>query len=218
MDTDMQPTTGAAPPPAELSALLNRLLDEAEGTADAPPPADIPTASQPIPTPSAPAPAAPAPSASAPSASAPAVGASLAGGGGLGTLLANPALLSALPTLAENLSPLLGAMSRGTGGVPSAARPPSVDRPPSVRRPHTVDRHTALLCAVKPYLSPRRQEAAETVIRLCRIWDALERSGISLSGLLSGLDRFVPTGHTPAAESSPTAESSPLTGDSKEVT
>ena len=45
---------------------------------------------------------------------------------------------------------------------------------------------TALLCAVKPYLSPQRREAAETVIRICRIWDALERSGISLTGLLGG--------------------------------
>jgi hypothetical protein len=50
-----------------------------------------------------------------------------------------------------------------------------------------VDRHTALLCAIKPYLSPARRDAAETVIRLCRIWDALERSGISLTGLLGSL-------------------------------
>ena len=54
-------------------------------------------------------------------------------------------------------------------------------------RPHTIDRHTALLCAVKPYLSPERQSAADTVIRLCRVWDALERSGISLSGLLGSI-------------------------------
>jgi hypothetical protein len=47
---------------------------------------------------------------------------------------------------------------------------------------------------VKPYLSPGRQEAAETVIRLCRVWDALERSGISLSGILSGLGGSVQGG------------------------
>jgi hypothetical protein len=74
----------------------------------------------------------------------------------------------------ENLSPLLSGLGRGTGSSPNAARP------------HSVDRHTALLCAIKPYLSPERQDAAETVIRLCRVWDALERSGISLSGLLAG--------------------------------
>lgn len=167
MDTNMQSTTGTAPPSVELNALLNRLLDEAEGeTADASSPADTPTAASPTPS--------------------PAVATPLTGGGGLGSLLTSPAMLSVLPTLAENVAPLLGALSGGVGS--------------SATRPHTVDRHTALLCAVKPYLSPRRQEAAETVIRLCRIWDALERSGISLSGLLSGLDKAIPAGQNASAE------------------
>ena len=90
-------------------------------------------------------------------------------------LLANPALLSALPTLLENIGPLVGAFSGGGGSGHTATRP------------HAIDRHTALLCAVKPYLSPERQSAADTVLRLCRVWDALERSGISLSGLLGAI-------------------------------
>lgn len=179
------PTGGGSPPPA-LNTLLDRLLDEVEGDTNAanPPSAPLPSASS--------VPAQAVPGGTPPSGSAtPSPGNTIpASGGGaslLGGLLANPALLSALPTLAENLSPLLGSMSRGTGSAPSATRP------------HTVDRHTALLCAVKPYLSPRRQDAAETVIRLCRIWDALERSGISLSGLLSNLG-----GAAPAAQEAPT--------------
>ncbi len=76
--------------------------------------------------------------------------------------LANPALLAALPTLLENLAP---------GG--KGAAPP--------------DRHTALLCAIKPYLGPDRQAAADTVLRLVRVWDALARSGISLSSLFGSL-------------------------------
>ena len=152
---DSEVSRGANASPAELNTLLERLLTEAEGGGGE--------------TPSPPAvPSAPAP----PTAQAPPSG---GGTSPLGSLFANPALLAALPTLAENIGPLLGSLSGGTGTAPTATRP------------HPVDRHTALLCAVKPYLSPQRQDAAETVIRLCRIWDALERSGISLSGLLSGL-------------------------------
>ena len=83
----------------------------------------------------------------------------------LGALLSDPTVLTALP----------GSLGRGVGSAPNASRP------------HAVDRHTALLCAIKPYLSPHRRETAETVIRLCRVWDALERSGISLTGLLGTL-------------------------------
>ena len=166
----------------ELNALLNRLLDEAEGAspptegfpdgapsngetstpADGPPPPAVPS----VPSPASGGP--PSSSGGAPSSSG---GPSLLSG-----LLSNPALLTALPALLENAGPLLGALSAGNG----SARP-------SVTRPHTVDRHTALLCALKPYLSPERQTAADTVIRLCRMWDALERSGISFSGLFGSL-------------------------------
>lgn len=175
-------TAGGSPPPA-LNTLLDRLLDEVEGDTNA---ANLPSAAPPPPSTSA------VPTQAVPADTAPASGNAIPSSGGgaslLGGLLANPALLSALPTLAENLSPLLGSLSRGTGSAPTATRP------------HTVDRHTALLCAVKPYLSPRRREAAETVIRLCRIWDALERSGISLSGLFSGSVGGVPAAQETATE------------------
>ena len=145
---------------ADMNTLLNRLLDEVEGgEAPGAAPRSESRAEPSVPS-SSPAEAV------------------QSGGNPLGGLLANPALLAALPALAENLGPLMGSLSRGTGSPPAAARP------------HPVDRHTALLCAVKPYLSERRQDAAETVIRLCRVWDALERSGISLSGLLSGAGSY----------------------------
>ena len=142
-----------APAPS-LSGLLDRLLDEAE--ANAPPP-DSP----PVPAASSPPPVPPSPPSEPPPVGAP-----------LGLLMQNPALLSALPSLLENLSPLLGSLGGGVGSSPTATRP------------HAMDRHTALLCAIKPYLSPHRRDTAETVIRLCKVWDALERSGVSLSGLL----------------------------------
>ncbi len=149
---DNRSTAGVSP--RGMNEILERLLDEAEGGApppSAPPPSPPHEGGQP----------------SSP----------MDGGAGMPLmgLLSNPALLAALPTVMENLSPLMGNLSRGVGSAPTATRP------------HTVDRHTALLCAIKPYLSPRRQEAAETVIRLCRVWDALERSGIHVGDLFGGL-------------------------------
>ena len=145
MAEDMTRATANPSPPSDL---LERLLDEVE---NASPSAEDPPRSPPDPPPSVPPPS---------------------GGSPLGTLLQNPALLSALPSLMENLSPLLGGHGDGVG------------RSPHATRPHSIDRHTALLCALKPYLSAHRRDTAETVIRLCRIWDALERSGISLTGIL----------------------------------
>ena len=147
--------TRATPPPSDL---LERLLDEVENT---PPSGDDPPTS-----PSAP-----------PTATPPSVG-----GSPLGMLLQNPAILSALSTLMENLSPLLAGLGRGVGSSPHATRP------------HSIDRHTALLCALKPYLSAHRRDTAETVIRLCRVWDALEKSGISLTGILGSVGGGVSQG------------------------
>ena len=153
-------------PQRDLGEILERLLDEAEGEGSSAPP---------------PPPASADAGATVTGDTAVPVSAPTSEGGisPLAGLLSNPALLSALPTVMENLSPLQGNLNRGVGSSPSATRP------------HTVDRHTALLCAIKPYLSPRRQEAAETVIRLCRVWDALERSGIHVGDLLGGLGRGV---------------------------
>ena len=152
-------TVPAPPSPASsLNRLLDRLLTEAE--AEAAPPASAPLSPSPPPTGDT------------------ASGDTASGGTDespaphpLGLLAQNPALLSALPILMENLSPLLAGLKTGVGSAPNATRP------------HSIDRHTALLCALKPYLSPHRRDTAETVLRLCRIWDALERSGISLTGL-----------------------------------
>lgn len=152
-------TVPAPPSPTpSLNRLLDRLLTEAE--AEASPPASAPLSPSPPPTGDT------------------ASGDTASGGGDespaphpLGLLAQNPALLSAIPTLMENLSPLLAGLKTGVGSAPNATRP------------HSIDRHTALLCALKPYLSPHRRDTAETVLRLCRIWDALERSGISLTGL-----------------------------------
>ncbi len=178
-----RPINTAAPPGRNMNDLLDRLLDEAE---QGPPPSGTETSGA---SPSPPIPSAgqmPPPT--------------LTGEGGgpmaslLGGLAANPALLSALPAVLENIGPLLSGLR--AAGAPSGAARSSV---PGAR---SLDRHTALLCAVKPYLGAERQAAAETVIRLCRVWDALEKSGVSLSGLLAGLGgSTAPAVALPASES-----------------
>ncbi len=175
------------------NALLARLLDEVDPPKVGPPDSDSipPQATEEV-RPTADIHAIRSDSPPAEASGSPAGGASPL----IGNLLSNPALLSALPTLLENLSPLLagGAQSSEGGGQSPTTRPTA-----SVSHRLPVDRHTALLCAIKPYLSAERQSAAETMIRLCRVWDALGRSGISLSGLLGTLG-----GGTTVSSASPT--------------
>ncbi len=104
----------------------------------------------------------------------------------------DPALLtSVLPTLLSVFGGLGGGGNGGRGPGPGAEVNPSggASPPPPSGRAPSPDRHTALICALKPYLGERRQATAETVLKLCRLWDALGRAGITpamLSGLLGG--------------------------------
>lgn len=67
-----------------------------------------------------------------------------------------PALLEMLPTLLSSLGghPTSGSAGRGKG--PMAER-------------------EALLCALKPFLSPSRREAVDTVLRVARLGELLQR-------------------------------------------
>ncbi len=153
-----------------MNDLLEQLIDEAEAmpppptATHEPPPISAVSAQEPPTVPPAPLPNAPPTQPL------------------LGGLLADPSVLAALPALIGELGPLLGGLTGGKSGSTSTQAGTSGSaskRPP--------DRHTALLCAIKPYLSHERQASAETILRLARIWDALGRSGLSLSGLLASL-------------------------------
>ena len=97
-----------------------------------------------------------------------------AAGNPLGGLLSNPELLAALPQLMGALGPLMrnfGAARSGDAGAPARKSPP--------------DRHTALLCALKPYLGSERRQAVEYLISVCRVWGTLQSVGLTLPALLS---------------------------------
>ncbi len=100
---------------------------------------------------------------------------SASSGGLLGGLLSNPALLQALPALMGQV---------GKGSPQGEGNPPS---PSPAKASVSVDRHTALLCAIKPYLGHDRQQAAEYMIRMCRIFSTLQSMGISLPTLLTSM-------------------------------
>lgn len=128
-------------------------------------------------------------------------------GGGLGGLLSNPALWSALPQLLNGLGQLSGGQGekdssdggpRDGGGVSDAkaVSGSGQSRPVGGKGGLSPDRHTALLCALKPYLGRERQQAAEYLISLCRVWGTLQSMGISLPALLSSTQNQAPA-HDP---------------------
>ncbi len=165
----------------QASDRLSRILDEVEGEVPPPTATEIPSE-----------------------------GGNQAAGAGLGSLLggltADPAVLSAL------LPALLSAFGGNAGGsrTDSTGTPPtpSPEKTAVPGRSLPLDRHTALLCAVKPYLGERRQATAETILRLCRVWDALSRAGITPS-LLSGL---LGAAGAPTPEPTPPPSADPTTG------
>lgn len=93
----------------------------------------------------------------------------------LGGLAANPELMAKLPQMISTLGPMLSGMSggagRGSGGFHEASPPPSSPHP---SHPPHGDRHTALLCAIKPYLCAERQAAADRLIQLCKMEGLLQ--------------------------------------------
>lgn len=100
-------------------------------------------------------------------------------GNPLGGLLANPELLAKLPSLLGALSPLMKQLGnpppRAAGGTAQGRAHGGVP-----------DRHRALLRALKPYLSPERRHATETMLELLELWDALSGMGLILPGLMGG--------------------------------
>lgn len=117
---------------------------------------------------------------------------SSAAAGLLGGLLSNPALLSGLPQLLSGLGSLSGGASpngenknrddaSAIEADPKKGESQGVSAPVRTMPP---DRHTALLCALKPYLGAERRQAADYLISLCRVWGTLQSMGINLPALL----------------------------------
>ena len=75
----------------------------------------------------------------------------------MGTMLSDPVILSKLPEVISVLRPML--------------EPSAKASPPSGEHSSAVDHRTALLCALKPYLSPKRCEAIDYFTRISKLGD-----------------------------------------------
>lgn len=101
----------------------------------------------------------------------------------LSSLLSNPELLAKLPSLLSSMKPILdmlgGVGSSGTAQTSATASPPvGVQSEPASEQDKSSDKksdsRTALLCAMKPYLSPDRQNAIDYIVKLGRLGDILK--------------------------------------------
>ncbi len=106
---------------------------------------------------------------------------------GIGRVLSDPQMMARLPGMIEMLKPMMGNLSSANGSSGEVAETAAESRgeergqekeeeassPPSVPAlaAHrggggAHERRIALLCALRPYLSPRRQEAIDYILRM----------------------------------------------------
>ena len=101
----------------------------------------------------------------------------------LASLLSNPDLLAKLPSLLSSMKPILdmlgGVGAAGTAqNSATASAPVGAQSEPASAQDKSSDKRsdsrTALLCAMKPYLSPDRQNAIDYIVKLGRLGDILK--------------------------------------------
>jgi len=107
----------------------------------------------------------------------------------LSSLLSNPELISKLPTIISSIKPIIEMLGSvgAVGSVGSTPVTPSdfvevsqnPDPPESlhsaaVKHNGKSDSRTALLCAMKPYLSRDRQNAIDYIVKIGRLGDILK--------------------------------------------
>ena len=80
----------------------------------------------------------------------------LSGGDGLASLLSDPAMLEKLPQIISVMKPLLSSMPSPKPTPPSHPKSPQ-------------DNRDNLLLALKPFLSPERRDAVDSIIRISKL-------------------------------------------------
>ena len=106
----------------------------------------------------------------------------------LSSLLSNPELIAKLPTILSSIKPILdilgasGATSASTTAPAAATITEPVSAPTAdkeapaaiVKASDKANSRTALLCAMKPYLSRDRQNAIDYIVKIGKLGDILK--------------------------------------------
>lgn len=87
---------------------------------------------------------------------------------GLGAVLSDPELLAKLPQVMAMLRPMMEQAAPPTDAPAAAALSPVAGKKPT-------DNRTALLLALKPFLSEDRRNAVDAMLRISALGDVLRR-------------------------------------------
>jgi hypothetical protein len=90
------------------------------------------------------------------------------------SLLANPELLANLPKIISTVKPLMEMLGNKEAAKPADTAVPTSAGVSSATEKKDTDRRAALLCAMKPYLSPDRCRTIDYVIKLSHLGDILK--------------------------------------------
>ena len=96
------------------------------------------------------------------------------------SLLSNTDLISKLPQIVSAVKPILDLLAKPQAHASEQAKPTTNDtaalpaHPAASARAKSDADRTALLCAMKPYLSKDRQNAIDYIIKLSRLGDILK--------------------------------------------
>ena len=94
---------------------------------------------------------------------------------GIGAVLRDPQMMAKLPDMIAMLKPLMGNSSGSDAAIAAEEKPREPEQvPPGASLPASPsgkgkgcrERRIALLCALRPYLSPRRREAIDYILRM----------------------------------------------------
>ena len=92
---------------------------------------------------------------------------------GLGAVLSNPELLAKLPQVMAMLRPMMEQSAAQTAAPQADAPAVPASAPTAEKKPP--DNRTALLLALKPFLSEDRRNAVDAMLRISALGDVLRR-------------------------------------------